>query len=165
MAVAYAGITGGEAYYLHPGDVVLGWRGARLTTLLGSCVAVILTDAARTAGAMCHIVHSGVHGSPSPGVALTSMADPAIDAMYGLLRGVGLTPTLCEAFLFGGGNLLPAAAGRACVGCSNVQVARRRLAADGIPIVGEDVGGAVCRKVRWVVGPQAPRVGTTRLRL
>jgi chemotaxis protein CheD len=29
---------------LHPGDVVLGLRGDRLQTLLGSCVAVVLTD-------------------------------------------------------------------------------------------------------------------------
>ena len=37
----------------------LGYAGDRMKTLLGSCVAVILTDQRRTVGTMCHIVHVG----------------------------------------------------------------------------------------------------------
>ena len=46
-------------YDLMPGDVALGQAGEQLKTLLGSCVAVILTDPRRTVAAMCHIVHVG----------------------------------------------------------------------------------------------------------
>ena len=43
---------------LAPGDVAIGTRGDRFETLLGSCVAIVLTDPRRTVGAMCHIVHA-----------------------------------------------------------------------------------------------------------
>lgn len=44
---------------LHPGDVACVDRGERLDTLLGSCVAILLTDPQRSVGAMCHVVHAG----------------------------------------------------------------------------------------------------------
>lgn len=39
---------------LHPGDVVLGTRGDRLQTLLGSCVAIVLTDPIERWGHVSH---------------------------------------------------------------------------------------------------------------
>jgi chemotaxis protein CheD len=60
-----------QIYTLHPGDVACGERGDRLETLLGSCVAIILTDPRRTIGAMCHIVHAGQRG---PGKAVLVFA-------------------------------------------------------------------------------------------
>ncbi|MEI7447926.1 MAG: hypothetical protein WCK28_23765, partial [Burkholderiales bacterium] len=42
---------------LHPGDVACVDRGARLATLLGSCVSILLADPRRSIGAMCHYVH------------------------------------------------------------------------------------------------------------
>jgi hypothetical protein len=47
----------GAVYLLHPGDVVCAERGDTLETLLGSCIAVLLSDRKRTIAAMCHIVH------------------------------------------------------------------------------------------------------------
>ena len=41
----------GPLHTLHPGDVVCAERGDRMETLLGSCVAVVLTDPRRTVGA------------------------------------------------------------------------------------------------------------------
>ena len=75
---------------LHPGDVVCGERGDRLETLLGSCVAIILTDPRRTLGAMCHIVHA----SPGSGVRTgsTAHAANALAAMYRELRQHGINP-------------------------------------------------------------------------
>ena len=40
---------------LHPGEVALGERGDTLSTLLGSCVSIILTDPRRTVGVMSRI--------------------------------------------------------------------------------------------------------------
>ena len=55
----------GLVHVLHPGDVACGERGERFETLLGSCVAIVLTDPRRTIGAMCHIVHAMPARSPS----------------------------------------------------------------------------------------------------
>jgi chemotaxis protein CheD len=80
----------GQLHTLHPGDVVCAERGERMETLLGSCVAIVLTDPRRTLGAMCHIVHAS---RATAGVAETgAYAEVALDTMYALLRERGIDP-------------------------------------------------------------------------
>ena len=140
---------------LHPGDVACGERGDRFETLLGSCVAVILTDPRRTIGAMCHIVHSPPeHDGPRD----TAWGDAALDAMYALLRRRGVEPRLCEAYVFGGGNMFPALVSGLHVGLGNARWTLEALAADGVRVLHQDLGGNTYRRLRWTVGPQAPEV-------
>ena len=95
----------GTLHVLHPGDVACGERGERFETLLGSCVAIVLTDPRRTVGAMCHIVHA----MPAPADRLdeASYADVALRQMNERLRKRGLQPGQCEAYVYGGGRMLP----------------------------------------------------------
>ena len=44
----------GATVFLRPGDWLVGMGPHRVNTLLGSCVSVVLWDAHRRAGAMCH---------------------------------------------------------------------------------------------------------------
>ncbi len=147
---------------LHPGDVVLAQRGDRLETLLGSCIAIILTDPRRTLAAMCHIVHSGRAPANTLGET-TSHAEPALAAMFALLRSNGINPLLCEAYLFGGGNMFPLLYAQAHVGSNNTSWALAALADLGIGLVGQDTGGNAYRRITWAVGPDAPqlRLGET----
>lgn len=141
---------------LHPGDVVCADRGDRLETLLGSCVAVILTDQSRTVGAMCHIVHSApvAAGSSVP----TAAADAAIDAMYRLLGIRGMNPRLCHAFVYGGGNMFPELFPLGHVGEGNARRVLDRLAADGVRVALRDLGGNAYRRLSWIIGPELPQV-------
>jgi chemotaxis protein CheD len=141
---------------LHPGAVALGLRGDRLETLLGSCVAIVLTDPRRTLGVMCHIVHSRPTAAPQAGS--SAHADVALHTMTRLLQSQGLSARLCEAYVFGGGNMFPKIVSGSSVGDNNAQWALRALAALGVPVLSADVGGAVYRRVQWTVGPQAPEV-------
>lgn len=141
---------------LHPGDVACAERGDRMETLLGSCVAVILTDRARTIGAMCHIVHS--EPSSSDGVNSTASADGAIDAMYEALTMRALNPRLCSALVYGGGNMFPGLFRNGHVGEGNARRVLERLARDGIPVVMQDLGGNAYRRLSWTVGPELPHV-------
>jgi len=141
-------------YVLHPGDVALAFEGERLETLLGSCVAVLLTDPRRTVGAMCHIVHAAAPGAASAGD--TAYAEPAMRELFRRLRAVGISPRMCQAYVAGGGNMFPELAGPSNVGNSNVQWALEFLAAQGIPVVAESVEGACYRKLGWTVGPLEP---------
>jgi chemotaxis protein CheD len=142
---------------LHPGDVVCAGRGERLETLLGSCVAIVLTDPRRTVGAMCHIVHSGPAARPA--LASTSAhGEKALSTMYGLLRQRAITPTLCEAFVFGGGNMFPGLFTGVHVGSDNAEWALQALAADGVRVLHHDLGGNAYRRLAWTVGPQPPQV-------
>jgi chemotaxis protein CheD len=143
-------------HILHPGDVVCTERGERLETLLGSCVAVILTDKARTIAAMCHIVHS--QPAVSSEASRTASADAAIDAMYRLLMARSLNPRLCLAFVFGGGNMFPQLFKQAHVGEGNSRRVLERLAEDGVRVLLQDLGGNAYRKLSWTIGPELPQV-------
>jgi chemotaxis protein CheD len=126
---------GSVTHTLHPGDVACGARGDRLVTLLGSCVAVVMTDPRRSVGAMCHIVHA----SPREGRHATAAhrdsawGDVALDVMYEQLRKRGITPQLCEAYVYGGGNMFPGQFSAGHVGDSNARWTLQALAAGRLP--------------------------------
>jgi chemotaxis protein CheD len=141
---------------LLPGEIALGTRGDRLETLLGSCVAIVLTDPRRTVGAMCHIVHTKapVGHEARDG----AYAEVALHTMAEQLRARGIVPALCEAYVYGGGDMFPQLEPRLSVGYDNADWALKALAAMGIKVLAIDLGGCVYRKLSWVVGPQAPEV-------
>jgi chemotaxis protein CheD len=156
MAAASGPASAAPVRVLHPGDVALAERGERLETLLGSCVAIVLTDPRRTLGAMCHIVHS--KPATSPAKASAAYADVALDCMYALLRSRGIEPRLCEAYVYGGGNMFPGLFAEGHVGDANARWALDALAHDGVPVLFHDLGGNAYRRLSWAVGPDMPQV-------
>lgn len=151
MIVPAAGVT-----VLHPGDVACADRGERLVTLLGSCVAIVLTDPRRTVGAMCHIVHARAPAGGARGNG--AYAEEALRTMYRLLMTRGITPRLCEAWVYGGGNMFPAIVNHQHVGTANARWAMQALAADGIRVLNHDTGGESYRRLAWTVGAGEPEV-------
>lgn len=145
-----------RAHILHPGDVCCVERGERLETLLGSCVAIILTDRHHTVGAMCHVVHS------RPPVFAQDLScaygDAAIETLYALMQARGFSPQLCDAYVYGGGNMFPTLFPESHVGEANGAWALTRLARDGVRVVFHDLGGDVYRRLSWEVGPALPEV-------
>ena len=141
---------------LMPGDVALARHGERLKTLLGSCVAVILTDPHRTVGAMCHIVHSSRPNSAN--LHNTAFGACAMDDMFHRLRRVGLTPSMCQAYAYGGGNMFPQLVTQDTVGERNARWVTDFLAAHNIQLLAHSLGGAHYRKVAWTVGQQEPEL-------
>jgi chemotaxis protein CheD len=141
---------------LLPGDVACETRGSRLETLLGSCVAIVLTDPRRTVGAMCHIVHRrpATQCDDNPGAS----AEGAVALLYASIRSHGLNPQLCEAWVFGGGNMFPTLVEGSHVGELNGEWVLERLARDGVRVMGTDLGGATYRRLAWTVGPGLPEV-------
>lgn len=141
---------------LHPGDVAFAERGEVLSTLLGSCVAILLTDPRRTIGVMCHIVHSKPPLSHDK--ASTSYGSVAISAMDRLLLARGVSPQLCHAYVYGGGNMFPGLITQSHVGDANALWTLTTLRERGVRVIGQDLGGRVYRRVRWTVGADAPEV-------
>lgn len=141
-------------YDLMPGDVALALAGEQLKTLLGSCVSVILTDQRRTMAAMCHIVHVG-----QPNAYNTAYGVCAMDAMFARLRSIGATPKLCQAYVYGGGNMFTQLfSQQRHVGISNVDWVLDFLHDEQIAILGHCLGGNGYRKVSWTVGLGEPTV-------
>lgn len=141
---------------LHPGDVACADRGEALHTLLGSCVAVILTDPRRTIGVMCHIVHSKAPLSYEK--ANTSYGVVAFEAMDRLLLAKGISLHLCDAYVYGGGNMFPGLITQPNVGDANALWTLSTLRERGVRVVEKDLGGKVYRRLRWTVGTGAPEV-------
>lgn len=155
-ACAAASPSASPVHTLHPGDVVCAGQGERLETLLGSCVAIVLTDPRRTVGAMCHIVHASRAPAADPGNA--AYADAALATLYRLLRSRGIVPALCDAYVYGGGNMFPDLFTQSHVGESNARWVLEALALDGVRVLQHDLGGRSYRRIAWTVGPTAPRV-------
>ena len=143
-------------YDLMPGDVVLGLAGEQMKTLLGSCVAVILTDPRRTVATMCHIVHVGQPNAANAGN--TAYGICALDDMFRRLHSVGVTPRFCQAYVFGGGNMFPKLFNSNNVGSNNVTWVMHQLQHHQISVVDQCHGGNGYRKVSWTVGPEEPVV-------
>ena len=149
--------AGAPVRFLHPGEVALAHRGERLETLLGSCVSVLLTDPQHTVGAMCHIVHASQRGK-TPDLHDTCQAAPAMKALFALLRCSGFAPELCDAWVVGGGNMFPGQASIYPVGHANLDWVYQFLHREGIPVIGESVGGPCYRKIGWTIGAAAPEI-------
>jgi chemotaxis protein CheD len=142
--------------WLHPGDVAMAERGERLDTLLGSCVAVLLSDPQRTMGVMCHIVHAVNRRGAPPGD--TRYGPAALERMLELMTAKGYAASKCQAWLCGGGNMFPQQITDKPIGEANVLWVREQLHRLGVRVVSESVGGAHYRKVIWTVGNPAPDI-------
>ena len=147
-----------QTHLLHPGDVVCAERGDRLETLLGSCVAVILTDPRRTVGAMCHIVHPGGQARGD-----TAFGEAALLKMRALLMARAISPDLCHAWVLGGGNMFPGRYDHAHVGQANAHWAMHALQERGVSVIGHDLGGNRYRRVSWTVGDDVPQVSAMEM--
>lgn len=147
-----------KAFDLMPGDVAFGLAGDHFKTLLGSCVSVILTDPRRTVGAMCHIVHVNPPNAANQGN--SAYGEVAMREMFRLLRGVGVSPELCHAFVFGGGNMFPKLFLADNVGAKNARWVMSFLAEHRIAVINSQLEGAGYRKVSWTVGLIDPLVET-----
>ncbi|GAB4406129.1 MAG: hypothetical protein OHK0048_26110 [Rhodoferax sp.] len=141
---------------LMPGDVALGRRGDVLRTLLGTCVSVILTDARRTLGVMCHIVHVGQPNAANRDN--TAYGSVAMAEMTRRLHGAGFLPRSCVAYVYGGGNMFPKLYTHHHVGTHNAEWVLNYLVHHRIAVLRQDLGGVGYRKLSWTVGPGEPVV-------
>jgi chemotaxis protein CheD len=123
-----------------------------VTVGLGSCVAALLYDHTARVGGLAHIV------LPSPGL---SRQDPnaakfpqtAIPHLLELMAQVGASPRRVIGRLVGGASMFAnlAAPGTIQMGERNVVACRQVLHSQGIPLVGEAVGGDFGRTVKLSV--------------
>jgi len=137
-------IEGVPGHYLYPCMVFVHRQEFMVSTVLGSCVAVCLWDAALEIGGINHYMLALWNGDglPTPKYGNIAIAK--------LIRGMfdrGCTRERLVAKVFGGGNVIGPGQGAFTVGERNIAIARELLAEAGIPIVASDVGGDSGRKV------------------
>ncbi len=116
------------------GDIFVSEKQVRITTVLGSCVAVCLFDSLRCFGGMNHYLlpspgNNGRHGEWS------------IQELYQRMLALGSRPRNLQAKVFGGGSPLALANDIAAVGAANARIAFDTLKSLRVAITGESVGG------------------------
>jgi chemotaxis protein CheD len=122
-----------------------------LTSILGSCVACCLHDPIARVGGMNHFLLPGDESSGDDSLRY------GVNSMELLINGLlrrGARRDRLEAKLFGGARVL---AGLSDVGAQNAAFARRFLKEEGIPCIGESLGGNQARRVRF-----SPTTGAAR---
>lgn len=118
-----------------------------ISTLLGSCIAVCLHDAAARVGGMNHFLL----GEPSPDhrVSEADLQRYGVHAMELLINGMmkaGAERPRLRAHLYGGANII---AGLGGIGTANAAFAVRFLQTEAIAIGHNDTGGTRPRKIEF----------------
>ena len=137
------------AHFLYPGTVFAPPVPHRVTTVLGSCVAVCLWDRKAGVGGINHFMIPLWNGE---GLSTPRYGNIALDRLLdGMLR-LGCRRESLIAKVFGGSALWSNSSGLLAVGERNVELARQTLREQGIPILSSQVGGDVGRKIIFNTG-------------
>ncbi len=130
------------------GDYYFGKAGTRISTLLGSCVAVTFWHPQLRVGGMCHAL---LPGRRERGRALDGKyTDEAVELLLRALAPYKRPLHEFQVKLFGAGNMFPdfiVVGAIADVACRNAHAAREISARLGLNVIAEDLGGLGHRKV------------------
>ena len=147
-----------------PGEYYVTRADEAVSTVLGSCVSACVRDPQRSIGGINHFLLpvEGVAEATQPDSQqrlVTRYGTHAMASLIDTLVGLGARRERLEVKVFGGGRIL---AGMTDIGASNIAFVRRYLAAEGLHIAAEDLGGTQPRKI--VYFPLSGRVRLKRLR-
>ncbi len=124
--------------FLPSGELHVGAAPIRISTVLGSCVAVCLWDARRRWGGMNHFI---LPRAPA-GDCTARYGDIAIPQLIARMNAAGSPRRDLVAKVFGGARVLPSGAPYAAtIGQQNADLAFRMLTEAGLPVVGQSIGG------------------------
>jgi chemotaxis protein CheD len=136
------------------GEIAVGRSGDTLVTLLGSCVAVVLSDPPKMKAAMAHIqLPTASPGFPvdSSGLAVDSAGKFADTAIAELMREIsGTQRSQLVAHIAGGADMFQTSR-LATIGQLNIQAAERILGELNLKIATHACGGTLARRVRFEV--------------
>ena len=129
-------------YFLEPGYIYLASKPAAVSTVLGSGVAVCLFDHKRKVGGINHFQYPIIRNRDE---ATARYGNVATIALIQMLLDNGSRLKHLKAQLVGGahnGQVSPRD-----IGSENIRMARRVLGKKRVPVISEDVGGRVGRKL------------------
>ncbi|MCK5690126.1 chemotaxis protein CheD [Myxococcota bacterium] len=119
---------------------------SRMTAILGSCVGVALWDPSTKIGALAHVM---LPRNPGGDDKKAKYADTVLPPLMDSMKTMGAASGGFNAKLAGGASVIFAEGIHPAmqVGERNIEVIRQELKALQIPVVGEDVGGTIGRKM------------------
>lgn len=142
-------------HYLKPGEMFFGTEPALVSTLLGSCVSVVMFAPRLRIGAICHGLlpvcrdNANCQCTSECGDGFRYVSC-SIRLMLDRFRNAGVGSRELEVKLFGGSDMFALEGnerGKQGVGRQNVEIARQILDEEGIRVMAADTGGARGRKI------------------
>ncbi len=135
--------------YLRPGDFCFGEGNLRITTLLGSCVSIILWHPLLKHGGMCHYMlptRDAPYTEPNG-----KYGDEAMELFLQELKKRRTVPGQYQVRIYGGGNMFDARGTGVDIGSLNIRMAHALLEKHGFTLVDDHVGMAGHRKIAFDV--------------
>jgi chemotaxis protein CheD len=134
-----------------PGEYYVTVRDENVATVLGSCVSACIRDRIFGVGGMNHFMlpSNGDQQGVGRGVDLSASARYGNFAMEHMINDIlkhGASRKNLEAKIVGGGRILQ---NMTNIGKRNIEFVREYLQAEGITLIGEDVGDVYPRKVLY----------------
>ena len=131
---------------LNPGDFCFASDGARIRTLLGSCVSISLWHPRLHIGGMCHYMNPRRRRPSGPHELSGRYADEAIELFLRELRRTNTLPHEYQVKMFGGGNQFPGS--RAVdIPRQNIDIGLELLERHGFEVTATHLGGTGARHV------------------
>jgi len=139
---------------IHPGEFHISGDDIIIATVLGSCVSVSLWDARLRQGGINHFMLPGdlededLVRSPNAKYGMF-----AIELLYNELLKAGSRKVDLVAKVFGGASVLRLASGPTKIPKGNVDFALAFLKKENLPVVANDTGGILPRKIFFFAQP------------
>jgi chemotaxis protein CheD len=144
----YSQKLGRPVIALKPGDFYASRNGEVLYTVVGSCIATCIFDFERSIGGMNHFMLPGLlHPDDMLTSDLGRYGMFAMELLIGELIKLGANRKHLQAKVFGGGHVLKFRQRDGDITGSNIQFAQKYLELEGIPLLKQDLGGSMGRKV------------------
>ncbi len=141
-------------YYVGAGDLAL-------TTVLGSCVSACLFDLSAGVGGMNHFMLPGKAEDAPPDSVDTRYGGHAMEVLLAALLRAGARRERLAAKVFGGGAVI-AGMTQLNIGQRNTEFVLEYLREQDVPVVAQDLGGTLARRICYF--PGSGRVAMRTLR-
>ncbi len=135
-------------HFVRIGEIGVGSDADCLRTFVGSCVAIVLHDPANRTAALAHVQLPCAAGQSASD--LGRYADTAIPELVRQLRQRSRSACAPEAHIAGGADMFPVSQTRS-VGRLNTRAIKELLESHRIPIVTENCGGTLARRLQFEI--------------
>jgi chemotaxis protein CheD len=135
-----------NTHFLYPAALFASKTPHRVSTILGSCVAVCLFDPILQIGGINHFMLPFWNGQ---GLASPKYGNIAIERLLEKMISLGSNKSNLKAKVFGGGEVIDTNISQFHIGERNIQIAFELLEEYRIPVVAKSVGGKLGRKIEY----------------
>ncbi len=133
-------------HFLYPAALYASKAPTKVSTILGSCVAVCLYDPFLKIGGINHFMLPYWNGQ---GLASPKYGNIAIEKLIEKMLSLGSLKSNLKAKVFGGGEVIETNITQFHIGERNIKVAIEMLQEFNIPVVAKSLGGKLGRKIEF----------------